>query len=698
MFTPHRRSGALALAAALCLACATQVQAAGLLRPKYGAIPALTLQSHVVNVVVEDGYAVTTIEQVFANPHPNDLEAIYSFPVPENAAVSDFAYWIDGKPVVGEVVEKARARTLYEQEKAAGRDTALAEQDDYKTFDMRVFPVRAQDDVRIRMSYIQPAHVDLGVGRYVYPLEDGGVDDQRLAFWSTDPNVQAHFEFSLWLRLSRPLAAVRLPSHPDAQVIADADGSYRVRIAHGARPGVNDAVAEDENSAGQFGVVEASATGAAGAAFTLDQDIVVYWRLQDGLPGGIDVVTHKPAGTDHGVFMVTATPGAELQPIETTGGDWIFVVDTSGSMQRKMHSVRAGLSQAIDRLRPTDRARIVTFSERAQTFTDGAILGTPEGKAALKKAADGLVASGGTNLFAGVDLGLKQADADRTSAVVLITDGVANVGETQHKAFLKLLKRKDVRLFTFVMGNSANRPLLNSMTEVSGGEAFAVSNSDDIVGHVLSALSKVEHQALRDLSLSVYGVTVSDVAILDGGPLHRGEQWVAFGRYRGDGPGRLTLSGKIAGRRVRYDSPVTFPARAEDNPEIARLHSFAQVERLMEEIRLFGEGEERRAAIVDVAVDGGLVTPYTSMIVLREEAFDREGIDRRNARRVAAEQEAQARRAARAVQDRQADRPAPAFQGSRPSHGGGGAGNLGLLGLLLSAFLAKVRGRSGAQT
>ncbi len=83
--------------------------AAGLLTPADGARPALEIQDHVVKVVIEDGYAITTVEQVFRNPHPTDLEAIYSFPVPENAAVSEFTYWIDGKPVSGEVVTKEKA-------------------------------------------------------------------------------------------------------------------------------------------------------------------------------------------------------------------------------------------------------------------------------------------------------------------------------------------------------------------------------------------------------------------------------------------------------------------------------------------------------------------------------------------------------------------------------------------------------------
>ena len=82
--------------------------AAGLLKPLNSGLADLEIREHHVEVLIEDGYVTTSVEQVFHNPSVNDLEAIYSFPVPEAAAVGEFTFWIDGKPVIGEVVEKQR--------------------------------------------------------------------------------------------------------------------------------------------------------------------------------------------------------------------------------------------------------------------------------------------------------------------------------------------------------------------------------------------------------------------------------------------------------------------------------------------------------------------------------------------------------------------------------------------------------------
>ena len=156
--------------------------AAGLMTPTDASIPALEIKSHHVNVTIEDGYAVTEVDQVFSNPNSTDMEAVYSFPVPEKGAVSEFTVWIDGQPVIGEVLKKEQARKLYEAEKAAGREAGLTEKKEHYRFEVSVSPVRANQDVRIRMVYLQTAHVDHSMGRYVYPLEEGQTDSQADAF------------------------------------------------------------------------------------------------------------------------------------------------------------------------------------------------------------------------------------------------------------------------------------------------------------------------------------------------------------------------------------------------------------------------------------------------------------------------------------------------------------------------------------
>ena len=655
---------------------------AGLLSPVDGSLPPLQIRDHQVRVVIEDGYAITTVEQVFHNPHDRDLEALYSFPLPEKASLAELTLWIDGQPVVGEVLEREQARQLYEEEKAAGRDAGITEKDSYKTFETRISPVRAGQDTRVRLVYFQPAAVDTGIGRYVYPLEEGGVDEQKLAFWTANDKVCGHFSFDLQIHSAYPVEAVRMPNQP--QVVAQklGDGEWQLHLEQGAAP------------AGEGG-----GKGASTPAFVLDRDLVVYWRLQSGLPGSVDMLAYRKAGSPRGTYMLVVTPGDDLQPI-TEGRDWAFVLDISGSMQGKYATLADAVQRSLKQMRPEDRFSIILFNNVARALTPGFVSATPENVRRYSQQVASVTPDQGTNLYAGLDKALSSLDADRTSVVVLVTDGVANVGETRQRQFIDLVRRKDVRLFTLIMGNSANRPLLETMTRESNGFAVSLSNSDDVVGQLLSAASKASHQALHGVTLSIEGVKTADQTPKTIGSLYRGQQLVVFGHYWGEGPAHVRLQGRISGQPKTYETVFDFPEVAEDNPEIERLWAYAAIEDAMEEIHDFGEKADLRQAVVDLGVEYGLVTDYTAMVVVSEDIFDSHGIQRHNKQRRALEQAAQSQRLAGPPQSRRVDSQQPMFSSPRASHsqGGGALDPWSLLLLLPLAWLmlGRIRSRAAA--
>jgi len=657
------------------LATGTSAMAAGLMTPVDSSKPALSIKSHHVDVTIEDGYATTEVTQTFANPHQTDLEAIYSFPVPEKGSVSEFTIWIDGKPVIGEVLEKEKAKKLYEQEKAAGRDAGLTEKKQHYRFEVKVSPVRAGQTTKIRLVYLQVADIDNSMGRYVYPLEEGETDDQANAFWSYNPVVEEDFSFNINLRSGYPVGGVRLPQHPQA-VISHSDAhEWKVSMA------TSTAVANSEESVSQ-------SPPTSQAAMTLDKDIVMYWRLAPNLPGSIDLVTHREEGAKRGTFMMTLTPGDDLAKI-TKGRDWAFVLDMSGSMSGKYQTLVDGVQRALGSLNPEDRFQLILFDNVVEDLTKGWINVSPEN---VKHWGDKLAATqprNGTNLYAGLNHALKALDAERTGAIILVTDGEANVGVTEKKKFLTLMSGHDVRLFTAVMGNGANRPLLNAMTEISNGFAVSISNSDDISGKIMEFTNKVTHSALHDIELNISGIKTADMTPDKISSLYRGEQLVVFGHYWGDGEADVALSAKVSGEDKLYKSRFNFPKNETRNPEIERLWAFAKIQDLKNKIDYLGSDADFKNAIIDLAVDNGLVTDYTSMIVMRDEQFEAHGIERKNKKRREKEQLAKQQRAAAPVASRRVDTQQPAFKSTRPSFSGGGGGAfnpLMLLPLILLSF------------
>ncbi|BBB26177.1 VIT and vWA domain-containing protein [Amphritea japonica] len=694
-------SGAIAIAVTLTAGSVvtSSADAAGLLKPANSSQPDLSIKEHHVNVVLEHSYAVTSVEQVFHNPSNKALEAIYSFPVPEHAAVGEFTYWIDGRPVTGEVVKKQQARQIYEQEKQAGRETALVEKDSHKTFDISVTPVQPNSDVRIKLVYIQPAHVDSGIGRYVYPLEDGGVDDQKNAFWSRNEVVDEKFSFNMTLGSGYPVDSIRLPQQPQASIQQLNPTQWQISMANQSGALSTDALASDEPQpieqdpeVQQLNPVLAQTAGILPAA-SLNQDIVVYWRLKQDLPGSVDLISYKKATDSQGTFLMTLTPGDDLAAVQG-GRDWIFVLDVSGSMQGKYSTLVEGVRQGLGKLQSDDRFKIVLFNNSATDFSKGFQAATPEIINPLLNQLEQYKPHDGTDLYAGISEGLKHLDADRSNAMILVTDGVANVGVTEKKRFLTLMEKADIRLFTFVMGNSANRPLLDGMTDVSNGFAISVSNADDIVGQLMLATSKMTHQALRDVELKIDGGRVTDLTPEQINSLYRGEQLTIAGHYHKPGPVQVTLTGKIGDQKRLYSTEVTLPESSLLHPELERIWAYSSIENMQAKMDYLGESsnEDTQQAITDLAIQYDLVTNYTSMLIVRDEVFKQLNIDRNNQQRTDTENNARQQRLQQPVKTVRADNQKPMFN---PSNNratlGGGSGAIGHWVLLLIAALLLVQ-------
>jgi Ca-activated chloride channel family protein len=186
-------------------------------------------------------------------------------------------------------------------------------------------------------------------------------------------------------------------------------------------------------------------------------------------------------------------------------------------------------------------------------------------------------------------------------------------------------------------------------------------------------VGKVGHQALHDVEVKIDGVKTADITPREIGSLYRGQQLVLMGHYWGDGTARVELSGRISGQPTTYRTEFDFPAQTRENPELERLWAYAAIRDMEEEMEDFGEKADLKRAATDLALEHGLVTDYTSMIVMREEQFAARNIQRHNQSRVAVEQAAQQQRARSAPVSRRVDTQQPMYGSSRAGHSGSGA-------------------------
>ncbi len=597
--------------------------AAGLLIADGGFGGRLEIRSHAASVTINNGIAVTRVSQVFVNKENRQVEALYTFPVPKHASVSNFSMWIGGKEMVGEVLEKKRAREIYDSYKSRRRDPGLLEQVDYKTFEMRIFPIGPGAEQRVEITYYQELDVDHDQATYVYPLA-------TVTRPQIDAAVTGAFSIDLSIKSAVPIAAVGSPSHGDAFVVARHSDEY----------------------------VQAGLETAGGS---LARDVVFNYDLSRPNTG-IDLITARLPGED-GYFCLTLSAGEDLAKQET-GMDYVFVLDISGSMANdgKLLVSKDAVAAFIAALGEADRFELMAFNLSPETLFKRLSPATDQ----MREAAGQFLAAqrgrGGTVLSAAMNTAYQYGDPDRRLNVVVLSDGLTEQAERVKLIELIRSRPSNARVFCIGVGNEVNRPLLEQIARQSGGLAAFVSGGDDFERQARAFRRKLTRPVATNLKIDFGGMRVYDLEPATLPSLYHGAPARIYGRYAGAGEIQVTLSGDIQGAAMSQSAPLLFPDQDPNNPELERMWAWRRVDALLKQADAAGDRTGAIDEIVRLGEAYSIVTEYTSFLVLENDAeYQRWKIDRKNALRMERDRAAQQRLRERleAIRDRAVTRLGP---------------------------------------
>ncbi|MDP8256081.1 MAG: VIT domain-containing protein [Candidatus Alcyoniella australis] len=575
---------ALIAGLALCLLLAPgAAQATGLLLPKDESLPPLAIQSHRVAIKISSGVATTAVDQVFHNSTNRDLEAVFVFPLPRGAAIDEFALYINGKRVVGEVLSADKARSTYESIVRRMRDPGLLEYVDGQVFRASIYPVPARGDQRVQLVFSQTLDYDNGVYSYVYPLRTG----ERASTTLGDFTIEARIKSDV------PLRSVYSPTH-DVEIERQGEQSATVGI--------------ETNAA------------------ALDRDFRLLYTVSDS-DVGLSMVPYRTGGDD-GYFLMMITPRAELEPDQALPKDVLFVFDTSGSMSgdKLLHAKQAARF-FIDSLGEGDRFGLISFSTTVRPWRDQLVEATAQNRAAAHEQIESLKARGGTAiheaLLEAFELLGDGGNDGRPRMLVFLTDGLPTVGVTDIERIVEDAGKAnsgDARLFCFGVGQNVNVHLLDIASERNGGVSEYVRGDEELELKLSSFFSKISLPVMSGLELEFKGIDVLELYPPTLPDLFAGSQVLVYGRYASAGDGALILSGNLLGEKQRIVHDVSMPKVEGDNRFVANLWANRKVGYLLDQVRLHGEKPELVDEIVRLGRDYGIVTPYTSYLVVQDES------------------------------------------------------------------------------
>jgi len=599
---PPRFSSCLAVLVTL-LFSATLSHAAGLLVPAGGGEP-LAIQDHLVRVDINNNIAVTEVIQVFRNDSNMPLEAVYSFPLPPSASLAGFSMWINGEEVTGEVLERDRARAIYQEVVHPAvsaqspirpqKDPGLVEEVSSREYRVTIFPVPAQGTQKVRVLYYQYLSVDADRVTYVYPMETRAAEDSR---------ARGRFSLDVELRSAVPLTGCVFPSHSEQQVVTEVFNPHRAS-AHLVR-----------------------------ADGDLDQDFVMVYSLGRGT-AGLDLVTFRKDRED-GYFLLLASAPLSDQVPEAAGVDYTFILDVSGSMRhaRKLEVAGEAIARFLSDCGPDDHFNVIAFNLQPSAFAPTALPNDSRSLLQLEEFLHSFRGLGGTDLYPALQLAYEQADTRRKQAIIVITDGGLNDLDERHDRFLDLVSLHDATLFGLAVGNEANVPLLEALSRATGGFVAAISTQENLLEKGKLLRDRMRREPLRNLHLDMEGNgSIADLSPTMMPALYPGGQLAILGRYRGQGSGILHLRGTRAGQEVDLKAQLALSETDTASPEIRRMWAEHRVHDVLQEIRSAARPEADRDAVIRLGTQYSIVTPYTSFLVLEsDQMFRQYGIERRTA-------------------------------------------------------------------
>lgn len=584
----------IALALGMILAQSNLVNACGVIviddrQPRPTPNINISVKNTSLDIKIEDQVAVATVDEIFHNSNPYQLEGTFILPILPETAVQNLALWINGKESKGELLDKDKAFQYYQETVRRMIDPALLEYAGYGLLKLRVFPIPAanQDlgvgpgNVRIKYTYTYRLPTDNGLCEFKHP-------------WGTNKfssEVIDSAVIKVTLKSAIPIKTVYSPTYPDIAVSRKDDRNILISFEQ--------------------------------TKMKPDKDFILYYSLSDK-QFGVNLLTYKKTGAD-GFFMMFLSPKYDLKDSEVVKKDVIFVLDTSGSMKdsNKIDQAKKALEFCIRSLRPEDRFNLITFSADVRPFKDALQQVTPAIQNEAVKWVKDIEARGGTNIDEALQnaLSMVEPGSKRPCMVVFLTDGMPTVGEQNTDKILKNIAAKNIsntRIFSFGVGYDINTHLLDKIAQANKGAREYITPDENIEVKVSGFYDKIAYPVLADIKLDVSGLEIYDRYPKTLSDIFRGNQLTIFGRYKGDGNKLITLSGTVNNEPRKFEYESTFSANNESADFIPRLWATSKIGYLLDEVLLRGENKEVKDEIIKLAKEYGILTPYTSWLVLED--------------------------------------------------------------------------------
>jgi Ca-activated chloride channel family protein len=560
------------------------------------------------------------VTQRFRNNLEQAIEAVYTFPLPADSAVDDMTIRIGERTVKGKIKERDEARRIYNEARARGNLAALLDQERPNIFTQAVANIPPGATVEVEIAYVETLRYEEGAYDFSFPMVvgpryvPGSPTGKQGGGWAPDTDQVPDAS-----RVTPPVTPPGTRAGHDVSVEVLLDAGVPIRDLDSGSHDVEVARRSDSR-----------------ADVRLKAKSVLpnkHFRLRYAVAGEtIDdaVLTHF--GEEGGFFTMILQPPKRVTVEDVTPKELVFVLDTSGSMSGfPIEKAKETMKLALDGLYPRDTFNLITFSGDTKVLFPTPVPATPENLEHAQRFLAGRQGGGGTEMMQAIRTALKPSESsEHVRIVCFMTDGY--VGNDM--AILDELGRySNARVFSFGVGSSPNRFLLDKMAEVGRGEVEYVSLQDDGSAAARRFHERVRTPLLTDIALDFGSLAVEDVYPKRIPDLFSAKPLIVKGRFTGPGRGKVRLSGRMSGRPFQREISVELSREQPANEALGGLWARAKISDLMGQDWAGMQNGAPRAdikqEITRLGLTHRLMTQFTSFVAVEETVVTEGGKPRR---------------------------------------------------------------------
>jgi len=560
-----------------------------------------------IHVSIVGMIADVTIRQIYVNNDKDPIEAIYVFPASTKAAVYAMKMQVEDRVITAIVKEKQQARIDYTKAKEEGKSASLLEEITPNVFKMNVANILKGDSITVTISYTEMLVPENNMYQFSYPAVVGpryiaaGTNNDLVQVLNEQTNsriMPGKLKFTSILSTCVPLRTLRSPSHAMDIITKDVKTGKIVPLGKNNSLTTVKLSDKDEQSGARDIVIEYSLTGP-----SIESGLLLY------------------EGKEENYFMLMVQPPSDIIVKNLMPREYVFIVDVSGSMQGfPLETTKSMIEDLLETMRPIDKINVMMFSGGQSVLSPTSLPATDDNK---KKAINFLntgFGGGGTELLPALRSAFSMEEDEKLSRTfIILTDGYVAVEREAFQLIATQLNKANV--YSFGIGSSVNRWLIEGMARAGKGSPFIVMNKSETDDAAEKFISYIQAPVLSHITVDYGDFNVYDLDLPSIPDVTGKRPIIVYGKWNGKKNGTITVKGDAAGGALTFTHSIEAAPSLPEHSALRYLWAKNKITLLEDEQNapaITGATIDYKKEITDLGLRYNMLTKYTSFIAIDE--------------------------------------------------------------------------------